>query len=66
LYELIFQGGTALSKAYSVTERMSEDCDFRICFKKTDKPPTSNQERKTLRQLHKMIYPSGRAVMMPL
>ena len=29
-YELVFCGGTALSKGYQVLDRMSEDVDFKI------------------------------------
>jgi len=29
-YSLHLQGGTCLAKAHKITERMSEDCDFRI------------------------------------
>ncbi|MFA6409782.1 MAG: nucleotidyl transferase AbiEii/AbiGii toxin family protein [Gammaproteobacteria bacterium] len=36
-FKLIFQGGTCLSKAHLITERMSEDCDFRM------QPKTSTQ-----------------------
>ena len=36
IYDLIFQGGTSLAKAYRILERMSEDCDFRIRFKGSD------------------------------
>lgn len=29
-FELVFQGGTCLSKAHKIIQHMSEDCDFRI------------------------------------
>lgn len=49
LYDLVFQGGTSLSKAYKILERMSEDCDFRIYFK--GKSEISKEKmRKTLRK----------------
>lgn len=48
-FELIFQGGTSLSKGYQVIQRMSEDVDFRI----TQKPKTitlgKEARRKKLR-----------------
>lgn len=44
-FQLIFGGGTALSRAYKLTKRMSEDVDLRIV---RDKPPTSG-ELKVLR-----------------
>ena len=54
-YDLLFQGGTSLVKAYKIIERMSEDCDFRIRFKNTG--PISNElKRKTLRQFrHELV-----------
>jgi hypothetical protein len=32
-YHLVFQGGTALSKAHQIIPRMSEDVDFRIAYR---------------------------------
>src|SRR3990167_1036977 len=32
-FELIFQGGTSLSKGYQIIRRMSEDVDFRVTQK---------------------------------
>lgn len=29
-FELVFQGGTSLSKGYSLINRLSEDIDFRV------------------------------------
>lgn len=48
LYDLIFQGGTSLSKAFRILERMSEDCDFRIHFKGKQKI-SKEKLRRTLR-----------------
>ncbi len=33
-FQLVFCGGTCLSKAYNLLERMSEDVDFKIVVKK--------------------------------
>jgi predicted nucleotidyltransferase component of viral defense system len=49
-YFLYFQGGTCLSKAYRITERMSEDCDFRIALQ-----PGVSFKRETLRQFRQTI-----------
>ena len=45
---LVFQGGTALSRAHRLTRRMSEDIDLRIV---SETPPT----RAALRRLRKKI-----------
>lgn len=45
-FELIFCGGTCLSKAYGILERMSEDVDFKLVLKK-DSPEFSNNELRT-------------------
>lgn len=49
-YYLYFQGGTCLAKAYRITERMSEDCDFRIALQ-----PGVSFKRETLRQFRQTI-----------
>ena len=49
-YNLYFQGGTCLAKAYQITERMSEDCDFRIALQ-----PGAPFKRSTLREFRQMI-----------
>jgi len=54
---LILQGGTSLSKAYHITERMSEDCDFRIRFKSS--LSRSQQEKKCREFRHKIIHALG-------
>ena len=41
-FQLVFSGGTSLSKAYMITKRFSEDIDLRIQEKKI----SSNEERK--------------------
>ena len=48
-YYLSFQGGTSLSKAYGVLERMSEDVDFRVVEKDSSKTLGKNIKRKNLR-----------------
>ncbi len=49
LYDLIFQGGTSLTKAHRIIERMSEDCDFKIRFKEPEKALSKEYRRKALR-----------------
>ena len=49
-YCLYFQGGTCLAKAYRITERMSEDCDFRIALR-----PGISFKRETLREFRQTI-----------
>ena len=47
-FELIFTGGTALSKAHKLIERFSEDVDFRVIA------PQEQQSRKARSEL-KMV-----------
>jgi hypothetical protein len=54
-FKLIFQGGTALSKAYQVIRRMSEDCDFRIIYKNPKDALNKGKQRKKLRGLRHQI-----------
>lgn len=49
-YFLYFQGGTCLAKAYQITARMSEDCDFRIALQ-----PGVSFKRETLREFRQTI-----------
>lgn len=49
-YNLYLQGGTCLAKAYKITERMSEDCDFRIALR-----PGMLFKRNTLREFRQII-----------
>jgi len=49
-YNLYFQGGTCLAKAYQITERMSEDCDFRIALQ-----PGVSFNRNALREFRQTI-----------
>ncbi len=55
-FELIFQGGTSLSKGYQVIHRMSEDVDFRVIQKANTKSLGKEVRRKKLRDFrHKLI-----------
>jgi len=55
-YDLIFQGGTSLAKAHRIIERMSEDCDFRIRFKNSNKTLSKEFKRKALREFrHELV-----------
>ncbi len=47
--DLVFAGGTALSKAHKVIQRMSEDVDFKVSL------PKELQSRKSLSNLRKYI-----------
>jgi hypothetical protein len=48
-FELIFTGGTALSKAHKLIERFSEDVDFRVIA------PQEQQSRKALSDFKKVV-----------
>lgn len=48
-FELIFQGGTSLSKGYQVIRRMSEDVDFRVIQKPKTRELGKEARRKKLR-----------------
>ncbi len=55
-FHLIFQGGTCLSKAHRLIQRMSEDCDLRI--QETDEGKALGKEgkRKRLREFrHELL-----------
>jgi len=53
--QAIFKGGTALSKAYQVIERFSEDIDLAVIS--TDM--TSNQTKKLIKRIEKSIIDSN-------
>lgn len=55
LYDLVFQGGTSLSKAHRIIERMSEDCDFRVRFKEPEENISKELKRKALRNFRHEI-----------
>ncbi len=57
-FQLIFQGGTCLSKAHRIVQRMSEDCDFRMQSNQAIKQLTNNALRNSLRAYRKQIHQS--------
>lgn len=55
-FSLVFQGGTSLSKAYQVIQRLSEDVDFRVVEKSDRGKLGKDARRKKLRNFrHKLI-----------
>lgn len=55
-FDLIFQGGTSLAKAYRIIQRMSEDADFRIRFKDSEELLSHEAKRKALRDFrHQLV-----------
>ena len=50
-FDLVFCGGTCLSKAYKLIRRMSEDIDFKVIVKHGVEFPSKNQLRKALKEL---------------
>jgi len=48
-FELVFQGGTSLSKGYQIVRRMSEDVDFRVIKKPAARKFGKEALRKKLR-----------------
>lgn len=54
-FQLVFQGGTCLSKAYSLIQRMSEDCDFRITSNDLVKKLSKAEYRRQLRRFRRKI-----------
>ena len=55
LYDIVFQGGTSLVKAHRVLERMSEDCDFRVCYKESAIKCSRTLRRNALRELRHQL-----------
>ena len=49
IFGLFFQGGTSLAKAYRIIERMSEDCDFRVCIRDRNEKLSRTFLRKHMR-----------------
>ena len=43
-FQLVFSGGTSLSKAYKLIQRFSEDIDFRVIQKKRNATPNNRYE----------------------
>lgn len=55
-FRLVFQGGTCLSKAHRLIERMSEDCDLRIQEKPESQELSKEAKRKQLREFrHELV-----------
>lgn len=48
-FELVFQGGTSLSKGYGIISRLSEDVDFRVISKPSCLPLGKDAKRRELR-----------------
>ncbi len=53
--QMVFTGGTALSKAHKLLERFSEDIDFRIIYKGLD-TKNGSQQRTLLSNLRKAVF----------
>lgn len=61
-FQLVFCGGTCLSKAYKIVGRMSEDVDFKIQIKKTGINFSKNRLLKELKNFRlyiksKLVFP---------
>ena len=54
-FQLIFSGGTCLSKAHKITKRMSEDIDFKIQLKKINNKFSKTQLLKELKKFRTQI-----------
>src|SRR3990167_6603474 len=54
-FELIFQGGTSLSKGYRLINRLSEDLDFRVRLKSNKSGLGKNSKRTHLRLFRKLL-----------
>ncbi|MCX7115217.1 MAG: nucleotidyl transferase AbiEii/AbiGii toxin family protein [Gammaproteobacteria bacterium] len=54
-FELVFQGGTSLSKGYCLIKRLSEDVDFRVCFKPPALSLGKNAKRVQLRVFRNLL-----------
>ncbi len=57
-FRLIFAGGTCLAKAHKIVKRMSEDVDFKIQLKKTDKIFSKSRLLKELKKFRTQIMSS--------
>ena len=57
-FELIFQGGTSLSKGYRVINRLSEDIDFRVRLKSSACSLGKNAKRTQLRLFRSLLVDS--------
>lgn len=54
-FDLIFQGGTSLSKGHQIISRLSEDIDFRIILKPAAKKLGKSNRRKHLREFRNAL-----------
>lgn len=55
-FDLVFQGGTALSKAHKCIYRMSEDCDFLLSYRPEIGKSKKDSQRKLLRNFrHNLV-----------
>lgn len=57
-FELIFQGGTSLSKGYGVISRLSEDVDFRVIYKPACFNLGKDARRRELRLFRRALVES--------
>lgn len=57
-FELIFQGGTSLSKGYGVVSRLSEDLDFRVIPKPACANLGKDAKRRELRSFRRALIES--------
>jgi predicted nucleotidyltransferase component of viral defense system len=57
-FRLIFAGGTCLAKAHKIVKRMSEDVDFKIQLKNTDKTFSKSRRLKELKKFRSQIISS--------
>lgn len=55
-FRLVFGGGTALSRAYKLTKRMSEDVDLKIV---RDRAPTRGELRKLRKTITDALLAAG-------
>jgi len=59
-FQLVFQGGTCLAKAYRLIQRMSEDCDFRMAAKPAALTLAKAAHRNELRNFRRLLVDSLR------
>lgn len=57
--DIVFKGGTSLSKCYDVINRFSEDIDLTICF---EKGTSKNMKIKKQKVLREVIYECGKTL----
>lgn len=63
-FQLVFAGGTSLSKAYKLIQRFSEDIDFRVIQKKRNATP-NNRYQFRLRIAEALNSFAPRGISMP-